>query len=300
MSLSVNNLTVRLPDGRSLVNNLSFEVQRGQTLALLGASGSGKSVTCTAVLGLLSRGLTAEGDIRLDGTPVDFREIRGRRVACIMQNPASAFNPVYTMEQHATETMKAVGLAVDMQVIHEALSDAGLDDHERVLGLYPFQMSGGMLQRMMLALALLTPADYLIADEPTTDLDLIVQGHILNRVEHLARKRNLGVLLVTHDLGVVARLADHVVVMAAGDLVEACDVEQLFDQPSSDAAKALLSAHYSLYAESVSESASVVHELAEQEAACLAENGTEAQAQTQTQAKAQAQAQEECQEVSHV
>ena len=256
MSLSVKNLTVRLPEGRALVENLSFEVKRGETLALLGASGSGKSVTCTAVLGLLTRGLTSEGDITLEGQPVDYQQIRGKRIACIMQNPSSAFNPVYTMEQHAIETLKATGQSVDQKVISEALYDAGLDDQERVLGLYPFQMSGGMLQRMMLALALMTPADYLIADEPTTDLDLIVQSHILNRLESLSQKRNLGVLLITHDLGVVARLADRVAVISAGKLVEECQAEDLFYQPSSDAGKTLLAAHYAMYNDVVTEDTS--------------------------------------------
>jgi len=248
MSLSINNLSVFLPTGQTIVDNISLTVNRGEIVALVGASGSGKSVAVTATLGLLTRGLRMTGNIFLDNKPIDYTHARGKRIACIIQNPASAFNPVYTMKQHAIETLKAVGLPHDINSIYDAMKDAGLEDLERVLHLYSFQMSGGMLQRMMLALALMSKADYLIADEPTTDLDLIVQSHILQRLKHIAHDRKLGILLVTHDLGVVAKLADRVAVMSQGKLVDECNVMQLFDQPQSEAAKKLLNAHYAMYA----------------------------------------------------
>lgn len=251
MSLSVEHLSVFLPDGSEVVKDISFSVNRGETVALVGASGSGKSVTVSAIFDLLARGLSVTGDITLEGQPFNGHRDRGKRIACIMQNPASAFNPVYTMRQHAEETQKAVGLQVDNDLIIKAMEDAGLTEIERVLRLYPFQMSGGMLQRMMLALALMSQADFLVADEPTTDLDLIVQSHILQQLERIAHERSLGLLLVTHDLGVVAKLADRVVVMSQGELVESCDVMALFDKPTSSAAIQLLDAHYSMYGQSM-------------------------------------------------
>ncbi|WP_260260229.1 ATP-binding cassette domain-containing protein [Vibrio intestinalis] len=248
MKLELNNLYVNAGDTR-LVENISLTIESGSVLALVGASGSGKSITCSALFDLLPNNLRYECDIRLDDQAINVRSIRGKHLSCIMQNPASAFNPLQTMKQHGVETMQASGQKFEQTTLIEAMRDAGLQDCENTLTLYPFQMSGGMLQRMMLALALVSCAELLVADEPTTDLDLVVQAHILNRLEQISKKRNLGVLLVTHDFGVVARMADHVAVMSDGQIVEQGSVEQIFHQPTHPATKALLNAHLSLYKE---------------------------------------------------
>ncbi|WED21702.1 ATP-binding cassette domain-containing protein [Vibrio sp. JC009] len=248
MQLEIRQLSVSSRTG-NLVHGVDLTLKSGQTLALVGVSGSGKSLTCSSVFDLLPAGLSQSGEMLLNGEAVAAASLRGRRVSCIMQNPASAFNPLQTMRKHGIETMQASGAGYDEYLLTEAMLDAGLESCHSVLDLYPFQMSGGMLQRMMIALALVSKAPFLIADEPTTDLDLVVQSHILDRIEAINRERNLGVLLVTHDFGVVARLADQVAVMSEGRIVECGSVGEIFHQPQHAATRSLLNAHLSLYRE---------------------------------------------------
>ena len=166
-----------------------------------------------------------------------------------MQNPRSAFNPVRTMQEHARETLSALGIpkAEGDQRILQAMRASGLDEPERLLRLHSFEMSGGMLQRMMIALALATEAPFLFADEPTTDLDLIVQREILDLLDHLKRERRLGILLVTHDMGVVAKLADRVAVTDGGRIVETAPVADIFLAPRHVTTQRLVETHLSLY-----------------------------------------------------
>jgi nickel transport system ATP-binding protein len=252
-SLSIDHLTVTTEHNgqrRALVEDLSLTVRRGRVLALVGASGSGKSMTCAAALDTLPPGVRiSTGRVLVDDTPQPPEALRGRMVATIMQNPRSAFNPVRTMRDHALETLKAVGRAGPNahQTILAALTEVGLEDPKHVLGLYPFEMSGGMLQRMMIAIAVLSEAPFLFADEPTTDLDLVVQMRILDLLEQLARDRGLGMLLVTHDIGVVARLADDVAIIDQGRVVEQAAVETLFTAPQHPMTRMLVREHLSLY-----------------------------------------------------
>lgn len=252
-TLSIEGLTVaagRDGAGPVLVRDLTLEVRRGRVLALVGASGSGKSMTCMAALGTLPPGTRAlSGRVRLDGAECPPASLRGRQVATILQNPRSAFNPVRTMRDHALETLSALGLSgPDGEArIAAAMVEAGLDEPARILSLHAFEMSGGMLQRMMIALALLADAPFLFADEPTTDLDLVVQMRILDLLERLVAARGLGVLLVTHDMGVVARLADDVAVLDHGRLVECAPVEEVFQAPRHPVTRMLVAAHLALY-----------------------------------------------------
>ncbi|PMK01584.1 ATP-binding cassette domain-containing protein [Vibrio sp. 10N.261.55.A7] len=248
MKLELTNLSIKTALS-TLVKDVNLCIESGSVLALVGASGSGKSVTCSAIFDLLPSSLKAEGAITFNGQPANIQAIRGKHITCIMQNPASAFNPLQSMKQHGVETMVASGQKYREEALIEAMQDAGLTECENTLTLYPFQMSGGMLQRMMLALALVSGAELLVADEPTTDLDLVVQAHILNRLEAISKKRNLGVLLVTHDFGVVARLADRVAVMSHGEIVEQGTVTEIFHHPRHQATRSLLDAHLSLYKE---------------------------------------------------
>lgn len=233
---------------RPLVHGVSLTLKRGRVLALVGGSGSGKSLTCAAALGILPPGVRqTAGMILADGQPVSPGELRGSKIATIMQNPRSAFNPLHTMAAHAKETCLASGKPADDATLIAALEAVGLENAARVLKLYPFEMSGGMLQRMMIAMALLCDAPFIIADEPTTDLDVVAQARILDLLESIMRSRAPGMLLVTHDMGVVARLADDVAVMDNGKIVELGDVETLFRTPQHSVTRNLVSAHLALY-----------------------------------------------------
>ena len=235
-----------------LVRGIDLTVAAGAVTALVGASGCGKSLTCLGIQDSLPPGVTRiAGRVAIDGQVKSGPELRGRLVATVLQNPRSAFNPVLTMRAHAVETLRAAGgFAGDAESrILAAFAEVGLEDPARTLALYPFQMSGGMLQRVMIALALLSAAPFLIADEPTTDLDLVLQARMLDLLARLVKERGIGVLLVTHDMGVVARAARDVAVMEAGRIVERGGVRDLFANPRHAAAKALIAAHLALYPE---------------------------------------------------
>ena len=233
---------------RALVHGVSLTIKRGRVLALVGGSGSGKSLTCAAALGILPPGVRqTAGTILADGKPVSPCALNGSKIATIMQNPRSAFNPLRTMADHARETCRALGKAADDATLIAALEAVGLENAPRVLKLYPFEMSGGMLQRMMIAMALLCDAPFIVADEPTTDLDAVAQARILDLLVNIMQNRGPGMLLVTHDMGVVARLADDVAVMDNGCIVEQGDVDSLFRAPQHSVTRGLVAAHLALY-----------------------------------------------------
>lgn len=249
--LQVDNLhviTTRHGIRHELVRGLSLQVRKGQVTALVGASGSGKSMTALAIQNALPPGVTQSmGTVQRICANGTRALRRGQDIASIMQNPRSAFNPVLDMRAHARETLAAQGRQ-DEDAIRLALTEVELNPPE-VLPLFPFQMSGGMLQRAMIALALLSGAEFLIADEPTTDLDLVVQSRILDLLLGQVRKNNLGLLFITHDMGVVARMADEVLVMEKGSIVEQGRVETIFESPRHPATQALIAAHLALYPE---------------------------------------------------
>ena len=239
---------IALQAAQPLVHGVSLTLQRGRVLALVGGSGSGKSLTCAATLGILPAGVRqTAGEILADGKPVSPCALRGIKIATIMQNPRSAFNPLYTMATHARETCRATGQPADEAALIAAMTAVGLENPSQLLKRYPFEMSGGMLQRMMIALALLSKAPFIFADEPTTDLDAVAQGRILDLLEEIVTSRGQGLLLVTHDMGVVARLAHEVAVMDHGRIVERCDVNTLFSAPQHPVSQRLLAAHLALY-----------------------------------------------------
>lgn len=239
---------ISLQAGRPLVNGVSLSLKRGRVLALVGGSGSGKSLTCAAALGILPAGVhQTAGTILADGKPVSPCQLRGRKIATIMQNPRSAFNPLHSMATHARETCLAQGKPADEATLIAALEAVGLENPGRVLKLYPFEMSGGMLQRMMIAMALLCDAPFIIADEPTTDLDVVAQARILDLLAGIMQNPAPGMLLVTHDMGVVARLADDVAVMDNGSIVEQGNVGTIFSAPQHTVTRGLIAAHLALY-----------------------------------------------------
>lgn len=239
---------IRLRADGPLVCGVSLTLRRGRVLALVGASGSGKSLTCSALTGTLPAGVRqTAGKVLIDGLPAAPHTLRGRTVATIMQNPRSAFNPLLTLGAHARETCRALGQPADDATLRAALDSVGLDDADRVLTSYPFEMSGGMLQRMMIAIALLSQAPFIIADEPTTDLDTLAQARVLDLLSDIVKRRQPGVLLVTHDMGVVARLADDVAVMHEGSLIEQGEAKTLFRSPRHPVTRGLIAAHLALY-----------------------------------------------------
>lgn len=233
-----------------LVDGLDVTLRKGEILALVGASGSGKSLTCLGLQDALPPGVRKTGGrVLVDGIETPASTLRGRIIATILQGPRSAFNPLLTMRQHMLETLRAAGIrgAGADQQINDAIAAVGLADEAGVDGLYPFQMSGGMLQRAMIALAVLSGATFLVADEPTTDLDTISQARVLDLIDRLVAERGMGCLIVTHDMGVVARLADRTAVMVDGRIVEQGPTATLFAAPQHPATRLLIETHLSLY-----------------------------------------------------
>lgn len=257
-SLSIEALTICKQGARDikLVNSADLVINSGEIVALLGSSGSGKSLTCSGIMDVIPKGVEKiSGDIRLNGTYVDMDKIRGRNVSIIMQNPSNAFNPLYTINSHIKEVFSIKGDKYSEDEAVKALQEAGIEEPKRVLELYPFQMSGGMLQRTMIALALLSGAEFILADEPTTDLDLIVQLEILDTLKKLVKEKGMGILMVTHDLGVIGKIADRVIVIDKGIIVERATITDFFVKPEHPVSRCLIDAHLSLYKEAIHEEA---------------------------------------------
>ncbi|MFC7329137.1 ATP-binding cassette domain-containing protein [Marinactinospora rubrisoli] len=250
--LGVSGLTVAYPHGdglRTVVDGVSFAVRRGEVLGLVGESGSGKSQCVFAVLGLLpAQAVVTAGRITMDGAPVTpgtLPGLRGRRIAYVPQEPMSNLDPSCTIgHQLALPLRRLLGMdrARARARALELLGRVGIRDPERVFGLYPHQISGGMAQRVLIAGAISTDPDLIVADEPTTALDVTVQADILELLRDLQRERGMSVLLVTHDFGVVADLCDRVVVMRDGVIVERGDTASLFGTPRHEYTRTLLDA----------------------------------------------------------
>jgi peptide/nickel transport system ATP-binding protein len=245
--LQVENLRVSFPDGGRgrvyPVDGVSFALERGRTLALVGESGSGKSLTSLALLRLVPvPGRIEEGSaIRLGDTDVlalrgeGLRRIRGRRIGMVFQDPMTSLNPVFTVGDQIAEGVSAhfrVSRTEARQRALRLLQEVGIPDPGTRLDAYPHQLSGGMRQRVMIAIALSAEPEILVADEPTTALDVTVQAQILEVLDRLRETHGMAVLLITHDLGIVAGRADRVAVMYAGQIVEEAPTASLFAQPS--------------------------------------------------------------------
>ncbi|WP_412480545.1 dipeptide ABC transporter ATP-binding protein [Azonexus sp. IMCC34839] len=253
--LQVDNLRLGFVAGKTAlaaVDGISFAISRGETFALLGESGCGKSATAQGIMRLLpAAGRILGGSIRLDGVDLldlpeaDMRAYRGRRMAMIFQEPATSLNPVLTVGQQIGEVLdrhlKLRGAPARERML-DLLRQVGIADPERRLDEYPFQLSGGMKQRVMIAIALAGEPDLLIADEPTTALDVTVQAQILDLLARLQAERGMAILLITHDLGVVARMAHRIGVMYAGELVEVAERETFFRRPAHPYTQALFAA----------------------------------------------------------
>ena len=254
--LDVIDLSVDFKQGKSTthaVKNVSFSIKKGETLALVGESGSGKSVSALSILKLLpypaashpSGKILFKGQNILDNDEADLRAVRGNDITIIFQEPMTSLNPLHTIEKQIGEILELhqnlKGQAARERIL-ELLDQVGIPDAKERLGAYPHQLSGGQRQRVMIAMALANRPDLLIADEPTTALDVTVQAQILKLLKDLQQQYGMAILMITHDLGIVRNIADKVCVMQQGEIVERGETQKLFENPQHPYTKQLLDA----------------------------------------------------------
>ena len=252
--LEVKDLIIRFrQDGKvnEAVKGVSFNLERGETLALVGESGSGKSVTAMSTVSLLGDNADVEGSATFDGqemigaSKATLQQVRGNDISFIFQEPMTSLNPLHTLEKQLRESLELhqnlTGDAARDRIL-SLLHRVGIVDAERRLGSYPHQLSGGQRQRVMIAMALANGPKLLVADEPTTALDVTIQAQILDLLEDIKREEGMSLLFITHDLGIVKRIADKVCVMKDGEIVEAGATAEIFDNPQHPYTQNLLSA----------------------------------------------------------
>ncbi|MDI3091240.1 nickel import ATP-binding protein NikD [Priestia megaterium] len=243
----------------TLVQDINFELKPGEILGIIGESGCGKTVTSMSILQLLNhKETTIEGSIMLKGQELnglaekEMRKIRGKDIAFIMQNPMNAFTPVFTIGHQFIETIRSHtnwNKKQAKELAIESMQKVNLPDPDKLLKYYPFQLSGGMLQRVMIAIAASLHPAVIIADEPTTALDVNNQKNVLRHLDEIRSQYGSAILLISHDLGVISEMADEVAVMQHGKIVEKAGVFQLFDSPKHEYTKKLLNTRPTLYSE---------------------------------------------------
>jgi peptide/nickel transport system ATP-binding protein len=251
--LSVRNLRVEFPTRRGTliaVDDVSFDIAPGEVLGVVGESGAGKSLTGSAIIGLIEPpGRIAGGEILLGGQPIsnlrheEMRKIRGRRIGMVFQDPLTSLNPLYRIGDQIVETIRTHLSVSEKEARARAialLTEAGIQGAEDRIDAYPHQFSGGMRQRVVLALALAAEPELVIADEPTTALDVSIQAQIIRLLKRLCRERGTAVMLITHDMGVIAETADRVAVMYAGRIVEIGPVRDVVHSPQHPYTKGLM------------------------------------------------------------
>ncbi|QUM84298.1 MULTISPECIES: ABC transporter ATP-binding protein [unclassified Moritella] len=253
--LEVKNLRIEYPSRHGVhaaVKSLSFSIERGEIVGVVGESGAGKSTVGNAIIDLLSPpGVIASGEVYLEGekisglTPEEMRSVRGSKIGFIFQDPMTSLNPLFTIERQITETILANLDVSKEEAFSRALTlmeQVGIPEPELRIKQYPHQFSGGMRQRVVIAIALSCEPDLIIADEPTTALDVSIQDQILTLIRELCIKKNVGCMLVTHDMGVVSNVTDKIAVMYRGDLVEFGPTKQVLSDPSHEYTRSLISA----------------------------------------------------------
>jgi oligopeptide/dipeptide ABC transporter ATP-binding protein len=248
--ISLEGLSIKTSsDGRSLTSDVNISLIEGEALGIVGESGSGKTLTALSILGLLPRGVeVSSGEINFNGEnllsigPERLREIRGKEISMVYQDPMTALNPVMTVGNQLLEVLDCHNHDVKDPESHvkQSLIEVGIPDPDRALKSYPHEFSGGMRQRVVIAMSLLLSPKLLIADEPTTALDVTIQRQILSLVSKQRSRRQMSMLWITHDLGVVANLVDRVAVMYAGRIVEVGTTKQIFNSPQHPYTQGLL------------------------------------------------------------
>jgi peptide/nickel transport system ATP-binding protein len=253
--LTVENLVVEFPYRRGTLralDNISFEIDPGEILGVVGESGAGKSLTGAAIIGLLEPpGRIASGQVILEGQRIDnlpqdkMRMIRGRKIGAIFQDPLTSLNPLYTVGRQIVETIQAhlpVGNEEARQRAISLLEDTGIPAAKERIDHYPHQFSGGMRQRVVIALALAAEPKLIVADEPTTALDVSIQAQIIQLLKRVCQQRGAAVMLITHDMGVIAETCDRVAVMYAGRVAEIGPVHEVINQPAHPYTMGLMAA----------------------------------------------------------
>lgn len=266
--LSIRNLKIALPEGADrdfAVNDVSYDLHAGEILCIVGESGSGKSMSANAAMGLLPDLVRpVGGEILFEGmdllklSETEMMDLRGKKIAMIFQEPMSALNPLMRVEDQIAEVFEAHGLLTPKERAARAielLTEVGIPDPEKAARAYPFQLSGGQRQRVMIAMALALEPRMLIADEPTTALDVTTQAQILELIRNLQEKHGMAVMFITHDFGVVAEIADRVAVMQYGKIVEAGTADEVLDNPQHEYTQKLIAAIPKLSAEASEEAA---------------------------------------------
>ncbi|PPA70481.1 ABC transporter ATP-binding protein [Jeotgalibacillus proteolyticus] len=243
--LEIKDLGIQFNTGKGPIQpirGVSFSLKSGETLGVVGESGSGKSVTSLAVMGLLpeKKSKIVSGSIHFNDEDItklsekQYRKLRGNEMSMIFQEPMTSLNPVFTIGELLSEPLKQhkkMSKKERKEAIINVLKQVGIPRAEQIINEYPHQLSGGMRQRVMISLALLCEPKLLICDEPTTALDVTIQAQILELMKEIKAEKNMSLLFITHDLGVVAEMCDRVVVMYAGEIVEVAEINELFDQP---------------------------------------------------------------------
>ena len=243
--LQVKNLVVEFPNRRGTlraIDGISFDIAPGEILGVVGESGAGKSLTGASIIGLLEPpGRIASGEVLLEGSRIDnlsndqLRHIRGRKIGAIFQDPLTSLNPLYSVGKQLTETIQAhlpVSNAEARKRAIDLLKDTGIPAAEQRIDHYPHQFSGGMRQRVVIALALAAEPKLIVADEPTTALDVSIQAQIIGLLKNICKNRGAAVMLITHDMGVIAETCDRVAVMYAGRIVEIGPVHEVINRPA--------------------------------------------------------------------
>jgi nickel transport system ATP-binding protein len=252
MLLDVQNLNVAFKSKKKetqLLRDVSFQLDRDQCLGILGESGSGKTLSCAAINGLLDENFLVTGRADFDGRNLfelnkeERRDIRGRQITMILQSPMTAFNPLFTIRNHVTETISGHLGVKDkeaLQIMSDAFARVNLRSPESIFAKYPHELSGGMLQRIMVSLAIVLKPDLIIADEPTTAIDYISQQEVLRELQMIRRQFKTALIFITHDLSLMAHIADRVLVLKNGAVVEAGELEEVFTAPKDAHTRYLL------------------------------------------------------------
>lgn len=249
--LSIRNLSIRFEDAADVVRNVSIDVHAGETVAIVGESGSGKSVTALSTASLLPESATITGSTEYRGEEIlgadqnTLQRIRGNDISFIFQEPMTSLNPLHTIEKQVAESLsihQGITRNKARPRVIELLEKVGIDDPRTRLEAYPHQLSGGQRQRVMIAMALANKPGLLIADEPTTALDVTIQAQILKLLADLQRREGMGMLFITHDLNIVRRIADRVCVMKNGEIIENGPTSEIFNDPQHEYTKILLAA----------------------------------------------------------